>query len=235
MLNPGHVAVLVRLELRRFRPVMIRMGATTIVLVSVLAGLGAREPLHFVLLAVGVSVAVQMPMELVRDRISGDLHLLSGLPVPAATVVAAKFLCSAGLCVLTGVMYAASAALALPDLVPSVTPLEAAVGTFFTSWLFFTVSSFVSAALLARLGMQTLTSGTLPLAILGLLFGASWLLELWIPDPRVRLEWLLAQPWLPEAAGVGSLVAAALASTLAFRVAVTGIREYRPEPDALSW
>lgn len=234
-MSSRHLAVLVRTELRRFRPAMLRMAGTTAVVVPLLVAVDARQLLHFVLLAFGIGIAMQMPLELVRDRISGDLLLLSVLPIPASTVAAAKFLSSAVLCALAGVFYAVSAGLSVPTLIPSLTPLEAALGAFLASWLFFSVSSFVSAAFLARLGVQALTGGLLPVAVLAALLGGSWLLELWVPDPRAGLEWLLAQPWLPVAVSGACMVAAALVSALALRVASAGIRDYRPEPDALSW
>lgn len=227
--------VLLGIELRRLRPNLRRAGIMTAVAVPLVAVLGGRELLAFALLILGLSLGMQVPVELVRDRIRGDLLLLSALPVPAFVVTAGKFAASAVVCLGSAVMYAVAVALAGFRIVPFLSPLQAAAGVFCSSWLFFTVASFVATALLARFKIQTLTGGSLPLVILGALVGLGWLLEQWSPEPWIRLGWLLAQPWLPLASSVLTLILAGLVSWIAFRVTSVEIRDYRPERDALSW
>lgn len=227
--------VVLGVELRRLRPNLRRAAVMTAVAVPIAGVLGGQDLLVFVLLILGLGLGMQVPVELVRDRIRGDLLLLSVLPVPAAIVSAGKFAASAVVCLGSAALYAVAAGLAVPGVVPALSPLQAAAATFFSSWLLFTVSSFVATALLARFKIQTLTGGSLPLAILGGMVGLGWLLERWDPDPWASVGWLLAQPWMPLASTVLILLLAALVSWIAFRVTTAGIRDYRPERDAVSW
>lgn len=229
------MTTLARMELRRLRPVLLRTGLLTAVGAPLLLALGGQPALSYGLVVVGISVWMQGPMELLRDRIKGDLLLLSTLPVPPATVAAGKFVAIAVTSVLSALLFAGAGALGLPDVVPSVSLPAAAVGTFLWSWIFVTATSFVAAALLARFRLRTLTGGAVPLVLVVGFLGLIRLLERLLPDPWARLEWLLARPWLPLAATLVSVALAGFVSWGAFRLTSTGIRDYRPEPDAVSW
>lgn len=226
------VAVLVRLELRRLRPPLLRMAATLAAGVPLLLALEARSVLLFVLLGFGPALSLQLPGQLVRDRIRGDLLFLSLLPIPAGRVVTAKFLAAALLSVPAAAMYGGAAALTAPDVLPSLSPGAAAAGAFLLAWPLFTLSTVVALALAARVPVPLLTDGSLPLALLAGIACVGWLFERWIPDPGAGIASLPGRSWLPPVAGTLAVGLAVAAAWVAWRVSSAAIRDYRPVVDS---
>lgn len=230
-MGDGRTAVLVRTDLRRAGPelrrklVLLVFGAVVIVALD-----GWRSPFMTLLLGgVGLSYALKVPVDVTRDRVSGDLAFLTTLPVSAGTLVRAKFLTSALLC-LVGALHWPLALLADPpgSWDPTGMGVLASVPWI---WLGMSVGSFVLIALLVRFDLEALTSGPFAAAVVGLVL-LSTVVDRWRPALPDRVESLVAQPWFGTAARGGALVVGLLLSVVAFRVAVRGLERYRPDPDA---
>lgn len=230
-MGDGRTAVLVRTDLRRAGPelrrkiVLLVLGAAVVVVLD-----GWRSPFMTLLLGgVGFSYALKVPVDVTRDRLSGDLAFLTSLPVSAGTLVRAKFLTAALLC-LVGALHWPLVLLTDPpgSWDPAGVGSPASVPWM---WLGMSVASFVLIALLVRFDLEALTSGPFAVAVVGLLV-LSTALDRWSPALPDRVEGLVAQPWFGTAARGGALIVGLLLAVVAFRVAVRGLEEYRPDPDA---
>lgn len=230
-MGDGRTAVLVRTDLRRAWPelrrkmVLLVFGAAVVVVLD-----GWRSPfMTFLLGGVGLSYALKVPVDVTRDRVSGDLAFLTTLPVSAATLVRTKFLTAALLC-LVGALHWPLALLADP---PGSWDSAGVGGLTAVPWMWLgmSVASFVLVALLVRFDLEALTSGPFTGAVVGLLL-LSTALDRWSPALPDRVESLVAQPWFGTAARGGALIVGLLLSAAAFRVAVRGLEEYRPDPGA---
>ena len=228
-----HTVVLARLELRRLGPALRRMGTLLLLAAPFLFLWGGEGALAFGLGVIGTSVWMQGPMELLRDRIRGDLLFLSTLPVAATTVAAGKFVAVALTSGLSALLFAGAAALVVPAALPAAGAGRAATLAFACAWIGLSTAGFAATALLARFSLRTLTDGSAPLALMVGFLAATWALERTIPQPWALVEWLLERPWLPAGGGLAGLLLAALVARLAFRVTAAGIRDYEPEPDVL--
>lgn len=226
------VAVLVRTHLRRIAPEM-RRRCSMLVVAGLAIGLLAGWRNGFIALligGVGASYLLQVPLDLARDRISGELRVLTTLPVGARTVIAAKFGTAAILC-LVGALHWPMAVLAAPrgwwDGMPAI-----GLTAFVTGWMVLTVTSFVAIAVLLRYELQTVLNGHFPVAVVGAVL-LSGLFERWRPASIEQVRWVLSRPWFEPAATTAGLLVAVLVSALAFHVASRGLERYRPRPDAV--
>lgn len=228
-----HVAVLARMELRRLWPALRRMLLLLLLAAPVLLLWGGEGALAFGLGVIGSSVWMQGPMELLRDRIRGDLLFLSTLPVPAAAVAAGKFAAVLATSGLSALLVAGAVALVVPAALPSAGVGKAAATAFVSAWIGLSTAAFVATALLARFSLRTLTDGSAPLALMVGFLGVIWAVDRAIPEPWALAEWLLERSGLPAVGSLTGLLLAALAARLAFRVTAAGIRDYEPEPEVL--
>lgn len=224
--------VLVRTALRRAAPelrrklVLVGVGAVVVGLLD-----GWRSPFMALLFGgVGGSYLFQVPMDLARDRISGDLHLLTTLPVSAGTVVGAKFLATSVLCLIGALHWPVALAVDLPGSWGGFGP-AGALASLPWIWLGTSVASFVGVALLARFELETVMNGPVPAIVVGGVVG-SMVFERWNPLSLERLRWIVGRPWFEPALVASLLVVALVVSATAFRLAVRGLEEYRPDPDA---
>lgn len=225
------LAVLVRTDLRRAaseirrRTILLGMAGVVVLLLT-----GWRSAFMALLIGgIGMSYVFQVPIDLARDRLSGDLRFLTTLPVPAGTLVGAKFL-TAAILNLVGVLHWPLAVAAAPPGWWEV-PLATGAASVLWGWGVLCVVSFVGIALLARFELETVLNGPFPVLLIGYLV-LSRVFERWSPASLEQVRWMTSQPWFELALAASALGVGAGVSAVAFGVAARGLEAYRPEPGA---
>jgi hypothetical protein len=94
--NESMITLLI-LELRRQRPMLVRMIGLTVAIgvVFFLAGKRTAADQLALVLGSGLGVVLIVPMGISRDKIEGTLELLCGLPVASRTIAASRLVAGA--------------------------------------------------------------------------------------------------------------------------------------------
>jgi hypothetical protein len=209
------IVTLLLLELRRQRPMLVRMIGLTVFVAAVFLVAGKRTAADQLALVLGsgLGVVLIVPLGIVRDKMEGTLELLCGLPVAPRAIAASRILAGA----LLPLPWAAGAGLLALGLPPAV-PLDPfAVGAL--AWCVMLLLSACGTAILARCELERVLGapfvGVLLLLVL-LPRALRWFARLhpgFTPD---RLRALLQYPAAPAlcALGLAAIIAAWVAVSL---------------------
>jgi hypothetical protein len=231
--NQRHFNALLAVELKRARPVLVRLGIATPLGLGVflLLGKGTPQNLLAVVLGAGLGVAVAgVPSGVLRDKLDGTLEFFLRLPATPGTVVAARFAAAALASLPWALATAAVFALVARSYSIAGNPVAAAWGMLAVSWCALSALSWVAMAVWAR--FEPRRAGMWPLGlivIVGVLGSISGRLlrALGVDDLSAVVSAALNAPWLPLAAALSGAALVAGVSLAAFHVTRCAFRDYR--------
>ncbi len=226
----AQLRALLAADVRRLGPTVLRStaGVLAIVVVALVAGVGARG---FVAGLVGALLVMQpmfLALQLVKDRMDGTLAFLCALPVRPATLAAVRLVPIVLASVAGG---AVATVLAARAGVPAALGGDAALATVAILLLATLVPAALASVVLAlgaRFRFETLVS--LPmllvfaLMVLGKLAG-----RVAPPGTAERLRALAATGWAPAAAAVVCCALLVVVVALAFRATARTFERFTPE------
>lgn len=216
---------LLKLELRRERPMVVKMALLTMIVcgVFVLAGKRTASDVLATVLGSGIGAVLIVPMGISRDKMEGTLDFLCGLPVEPRAIAASRFAAMA----VFATPWAAAAggvSFALPA-TAQVNPIAVGVLTGLAMLLLgacgiaaltcFELESLLGAPLVAVVIAFVLV----PRAVRALLPGVTG-------DAALRF---LQQPAAPFVVAVCLLAVGAVVGAIAFGMATRGFAKYRAD------
>lgn len=195
-------------------------------------GTERRDLLAFPAGAVGLSFAMTVGMNGLRDRIDHGLEFVQALPVAPEVAAAARMAACGALCGLGALLVTPALAWVLPDLLGRAPTLGWFLATAAASWGgLFLVGALLCGALLrysqARIRLVPPLFGIATVVLLALPDG-------WLPSERWFLS-VLSEPWFGPAAQVAVWSLGLAAAGLAHRMLTTAIRDYSPARDRIEW
>lgn len=231
-MNLRHVGNLTLVEIRRAKPLLVRLylaGAAGLGLFYVF-GRATDENILAVVMGVTLGLVLVVPFAVMRDKLDGTLEFLRSLPVTVSDLVAARFLAAAvGLLpgvIATGVAFALVVPPAEFGVLAAVAPYQMALGYGALLTLAAWCLTAAAACELTRLiswsvaAVVVLVGWAVP-SVLGLLeregIGAA-------------LRSFLEQPYAPVAIGAVALAVAAGLAAAAFGIAHRGLARYPSRP-----
>src|ERR1019366_8109956 len=146
------VIPLLLLELRRQRPMVLRMACLTVIVGLVFCVAGKPTPSDLLATLIGSSIGVVLivPMGISRDKMEGSLDFLCGLPVESHAIAASRFIAVAVLSIPWAVGVGAVA-----FTVPTIASLNP-VGVAILTWLAMLLLGASATALLTRFELESL-------------------------------------------------------------------------------
>jgi ABC-type transport system involved in multi-copper enzyme maturation permease subunit len=216
---------LLLLELRRQRPMAVRMAwiVAAVVVVFYLAGKRAPSDLLAIVIGSAVGVVMMVPMGISRDKMEGTLDFVCGLPVEPRAIAASRF---AAVALLSAPWAAVSGVVAA--FVPQIATVNP-VGVAMVMWLAMLLVGTCGTALTACFELETL---------LGAPFVATVIVLLILPRvvrallPGITAEVMLRfvqRPSAPFVLGAVLLAAVAILGSVAFAASARGFANYRPD------
>jgi hypothetical protein len=225
---------LVRLELTRCLPqirngLLLALGGTGLLLLS---GTERTDLLAFPAGVVGLSFAMTVGMNGLRDRMDHGLEFVQALPVAAEIAAAARMAACGILCGLGTLLTTSALALMLQDMLGRVPTLGWFLATAAASWAgLLLVGALVCGALLrysqARIRLVLPLFGIATVVLVSLPDG-------WLPSDRWFLS-ILSRPWFAPAVQVTAWALGLVAAGLAHRLLTVAIRDFRPARDKIEW
>jgi hypothetical protein len=218
------VSALVNLELRRQRPIVLRMVLLTLFIGVVFFVAGKRTPasLFATLLGCSLGVVLIVPMGISRDKMEGTLDFICGLPVEPRDIAASRFIAVALLAIpwATGVGVLSATGPAIGALNP--------VGAAVLTWLTMVLLGICATALMTRYDLETLLGAPI-IAMAIVVVIVPRVVHSLIPGitPETALQ-LLTRPAAPPLLATALLVAIGAIGTVAFAVTTRGFANYRP-------
>lgn len=215
-----------KLELRRQRPMVVKMAVLTAIVCGVFVVAGKRAPsdLLAVVMGSGLGAALIVPMGISRDKMEGTLEFLCGLPVEPRAIAASRFgamaVFAAPWAVAVGVV-----SLALPA-IARVNPVAAAV----LAWLALLLIGACGVAAFACFDLESLLGA--PLVGLAIAFvlvprAVRALFPAVTGDAVLRL---MRQPAAPLVIAVCMLAVGGVVGAIAFGMTTRGFANYRVDP-----
>jgi hypothetical protein len=219
---------LLLLELRRQRPVFLRMVLLTLLVSTVFFVAGKRTPNELLATLIGSSLGVVLivPMGISRDKMEGTLEFICGLPIEPHTIAASRFIAVA----LLATPWAVSVG-ALSCVVPAVGALNPA-GVAVLVWLTMLLLGSCATALLARFDLETLLGAPIIVMVIAAVLVPRVVHS---PIPGVTPDALLdflGQPAAPLLLASALLAAVGAFGSVAFAVTVRGFAGYRRDSAA---
>ena len=217
---------LLKLELRRQRPLAVKMALLSVIVCAVFYGAGKRAPadLLAVVLGSGLGAVLIVPMGISRDKMEGTLDFLCGLPVEPRAIAASRFWAMMVLAVPWAIA-AGVVSIALPVTVP-VNPAAVTLLTLLAMLVIgaCSIGAFACWELEALLGA--------PFVALVIAFVlAPRVARALLPDlTRDALFGFLQQPSAPLTIALCLLVAGGVVGAIAFGMTTRGFANYRADP-----
>lgn len=226
---------LVGVEVRRSRKFLVGIGimfAVAAVAVPVL-GFGL-EGWRTVLSVLGIALALQVPLEVTKDKMTGGLELLTTLPLRASALAAARLTATALFSALSALLFAVAAGLTWPGIVGDAGTVRTIAVAFPVFWITVTTACSAALALVVRFKARTvMTYGVF--AVLAVFFAVSYLYDRLFGSPLLAIQAIMASDHTLLIAAAVALVASALVLTGSFLLARQGLERYEPELDAMDW
>ena len=215
---------LLALELRRQRPILLRMAGLTVIvgIIFVLAGKRTASDLLAALIGSSLGVTLIVPMGIARDKLEGTLDFICSLPVEPRAIAASRFLAMALLATPWALGIGALSIMSPPP--GSLGPGSIAV----LAWLAMLLLGSCSIALFARFELEQLLGAPIVvLVILTVLLPRAFHTLLPGLDSEEARRLLLlphapAMLTLALTAGLGAL------GWIAFAMTRSGLAEYGP-------
>lgn len=226
---------LVGLELRRFRQGLVRIGV--FLLAVVVFSLMVESPtsvLSFGLAAVGGALGMQIPFDALQDRMTGNLEVLTTLPVTPLTLAGARLTALVLIAALGAVPMAAAGGVVGPAFLGDLGLIRIIIAAFLGAWTMLSVMSAVLLALVLRFKIKLLVPYGAMVA-LGAVMAGGYLVDRLFGGPLRLIQAIMASDHTLAIAIGGALVGAALVLTGSFLITRKGFGIYEPEPDAMDW
>jgi hypothetical protein len=216
---------LLRVELRRQRPMVARMVLLTAVVCAVFFLAGKRTPADFLATLIGSSLGVVLivPMGISRDKMEGSLDFLCGLPVEPRDLAASRFVAVAVLSMPWAITVGA-ASFALPP-TTSVNPVSVAILT----WLAMMLLGACGTALLTRFELESLLGVPAVMTVIAVVLIPRAVRVLFPGFTQEAVLRFLQTPAAPFVLALALLLAVGIAGTVAFGVTTRGFANYRPD------
>jgi hypothetical protein len=217
---------LLKLELRRQRPMVLKMALLTAFVCGVFYLVGKRAPVELLaaIAGSGLGALLIVPMGISRDKMEGTLDFICGLPVEPREIAASRFAAMALIATPWAVAIGAMAFAAPGE--PPMHPVALAV----LSWLAMLVLGAGGIAMMTLFELETL---------LGFPFVAMVLVVVLVPRvaraflpgvSREALIELVRRPEAPLAISLVLIVVPSVVGAVAFAAAVRGFSAYMADP-----
>lgn len=226
---------LVGVEFRRSRKFLVGIGIMFSVAAVAVPVLGfGLEGWRAVLSVLGISVALQVPLEVAKDKMTGGLELLTTLPLRASTLALARLTAIALFSALSALPFAVAAGLTWPGIVEDAGTVRTIAVAFPMFWI--TLSACCSAALAIVLRFKARTVMTYGFfAVLAAFFAGSYLYDRLFGSPLRAIQAIMASDHTLLIVTAAALGASTLVLTGSFLLARKGLERYEPEPDTMDW
>ncbi|MGH7653383.1 MAG: hypothetical protein ACREN6_01850 [Gemmatimonadaceae bacterium] len=217
---------LLMLELRRQRPMVVKMALLSAIVCVVFFAAGKRAPAELlaVVLGSGLGAVLIVPMGISRDKMEGTLDFLCGLPVEPRAIAASRFVAMAILAAPWAIA-AGAVSIALPATVP-VNPGAVTV----LSLLAMLVIGSCAVAALACWELEALLGAPFVAVVIAFVFAPRAVRALLPGLTRDAVLRLLQQPSAPLVVAVCLLVAGGVVGAIAFGMTARGFANYRADP-----
>ena len=226
---------LVGVEFRRLRKFLVGVGVMSAVAVVAVLVLGFGGPgLRLVLSILGVSVAIQVPLEVAKDKMTGGLELLTTLPLSTSTLAAARLTATILFSALGALFLAVAFGVTWPAIAADASVVRTVLVSFPVIWVI--LSACCSAALGLALRYKTRTVMTYGVfAVFATYFAVIYLYDRLFGSPMRAIQAIMASDNTLLIVTAAALVASALVLAGSFLLARQGLERYEPEPDAMDW
>jgi ABC-type transport system involved in multi-copper enzyme maturation permease subunit len=217
---------LLKLELRRQRPMVVKMAVLTAIVCGLFYVAGKRAPADLLAAVVGsgLGAVLIVPMGISRDKMEGTLDFVCGLPVEPRTIAASRFVAMAVIAVPW-----ASAIGAVSWALPPTVPLNAAAVAAL-SWLAMLVLGACGVALMACFELESLLGAPMIALVLAIVLVPRVLRALFPAVTRETLSGLAQQPAAPVAVAAALMLLLGAVGAVAFAAATRGFARYRTDP-----
>jgi hypothetical protein len=214
---------LLRLELRRQRPMAVRLASVSILICLLFYAAGKRTAVEMLALVVGSSFGTIMmvPMGIAREKMEGTLEFLCGLPIEPRTIAASR-LAAVALLPIPWVIAIGLTSYALPTL-GALNP----VGVAALSWLALALVGALGTALCTLYDLERLLGVPLLAFVIAVVLVPRLVHALLPRLTRTVVLQLLEQPHAALALSLLLLIAVAITGTLSFAITARGLSEYR--------
>jgi hypothetical protein len=216
---------LLKLELRRQRPMVVKMAALTAVICVVFYLAGKRAPAEILAAVAGSALGAVLivPMGISRDKMEGTLDFVCGLPVEPRAIAASRFAAMAAIAVPWAVAIGV-VSFALPAPVP-LNPVAAGV----LSWLMMLVLGACGVALMTCFELESLLGVPVVGLLLVVVLVPRVFRALFPAVTRDTLVTFVQRPVAPVVLAVSLLALVAVVGALAFGAATRGFARYRAD------
>lgn len=216
---------LLKLELRRQRPMVVKMAALTAVVCAVFYLAGKRAPAELLAAVAGsgLGAVLIVPMGISRDKMEGTLEFLCGLPVEPRAIAASRF---AVMAVVATPWAVAIGAVSMMH--ASLLPLHP-LAVLALSWLVMLALGACGVALMAVFDLETLLGAPM-IAVVLIVVLVPRLVRAALPNLTGEMVLRLAErPAAPAMIAAVAVVALAAIGVLAFGAATRGFAAYRSD------
>ena len=226
---------LVGVEFRRSRKFVVGLGIASLVIAVVFAVTRwYASALPLLLSGMGASLAFQVPMEGIKDKVTGSLELLTTLPVSASTLAATRLAATAVFSVLGAVLIAGATGMAGDRFVADTSPLRIMGVSFLFASILLWASAGAAVGLALRFKAKSIATHGLLVVVAGT-FAAVHLYEWLFGSPLLAIQAIMDSDHTLLIAAAAALVVSALVIAGSFLLARKGLERYEPEPDAMDW
>lgn len=226
---------LVGVELRRSRQFLVRLGIIfSVAAVALLVLRFGPSEWTAVLSILGIAIAFQVPAEVLKDKVSGDLELLTTLPVSASTLAAARVTAATLFSGLSALAVAAATTLAWLGTATDASAVSVFAVSFPLFWVVISAGSSATLGLTLRFKTKTVVIRGF-VVVLAAYLSSAYLVDRFFGNP-LRLIQATVNSDHTLAIVIGSaLVGSAVVLTASFLLTRKGFEIYQPEPDAMDW
>jgi hypothetical protein len=217
---------LLKLELRRQRPMVVKMMVLTVIVCGVFYLAGKRAPGQLLAGVTGAALGALLivPMGISRDKMEGTLEFLCGLPVEPRAIASSRMGAMAVIAAPWAVAIGAMS-FAVPA-VPRLNPIAVTV----LCWLAMLVIGACAVALMACFDLETLLGAPIVVLVISFVLvprAARALFPGVTDESALRM---LEQPAAPLVIAICLLTTGAVIGTVAFAAATRGFAGYRADP-----
>ena len=216
---------LLKLELRRQRPMVVKMAVLTAIVCGVFYVAGKRAPAELLAAVAGsgLGAVLIVPMGISRDKMEGTLDFLCGLPVEPREIATSRLIAMAVIAVPWAVAIGAVSR-QLPETVPFNPAAVVAL-----SWLMMLVLGACGVALMACMELESLLGApVLALVLIGVLVPRA-LRALFPVVTRATLIGFAQRPEAPAVLAAALIALVGAVSAVAFVATARGIGNYRAD------
>jgi hypothetical protein len=215
---------LLRLELRRQRPMVLRMACLTVIVGLVFFVAGKRAPVDLLATLMGSSLGVVfiVPMGISRDKIEGSLDFLCGLPVESRAIAASRFIAVAVLSIPWAAAVGAAA-----FTVPTITSLSP-VGVAILTWLAMLLLGACGTVLLTRFELESLLGAPVVAMVIAVVLVPRAVHALIPGLTQETVLRLLQRPTAPFVLSAVLLAVVGIVGAVAFAITSRAFASYRP-------